>query len=248
MEDSSIFNQYQTNSPFDCLVDGLSFQSFPSHEGYYPTKNSVHEPDSTSGSYSEASDQYQYHHHAVEHGLERPAKQLKTNSWNSSCTTELVYITPSPKASPSSSQIISFENSMTSSPAPTVAGSSFHGNINSSSSLISQGSYLDQFCSKKKVQEPRRVSSVIRDPSHAKDHVIAERKRREKLNQRFIALSALVPGLKKVCFPLILFFFPGSTSIYMWLQFVGNNFLQIRAIWINSVIGKINWVVVSVIN
>ncbi|GAY38860.1 hypothetical protein CUMW_039940 [Citrus unshiu] len=102
-----------------------------------------------------------------------------------------------PKASPSSSQIISFENSMTSSPAPTVAGSSFHGNINSSSSLISQGSYLDQFCSKKKVQEPRRVSSVIRDPSHAKDHVIAERKRREKLNQRFIALSALVPGLKK---------------------------------------------------
>lgn len=229
MEDSSIFNQYQTNSPFDCLVDGLSFQSFPSHEGYYPTKNSVHEPDSTSGSYSEASDQYQYHHHAVEHGLERPAKQLKTNSWNSSCTTELVYITPSPKASPSSSQIISFENSMTSSPAPTVAGSSFHGNINSSSSLISQGSYLDQFCSKKKVQEPRRVSSVTRDPSHAQDHVIAERKRREKLNQRFIALSALVPGLKKVCFPLILFFFRGlhlSTCDYNFLVTIFCKFVR----------------------
>ncbi|WOK94463.1 transcription factor bHLH18 [Canna indica] len=35
-------------------------------------------------------------------------------------------------------------------------------------------------------------------PSHNQEHVLAERKRREKLNQRFIALSALVPGLKKM--------------------------------------------------
>ncbi|MBA0631125.1 hypothetical protein Godav_003150 [Gossypium davidsonii] len=34
--------------------------------------------------------------------------------------------------------------------------------------------------------------------SGTKDHTMAERKRREKLNQMFIALSALVPGLKKV--------------------------------------------------
>lgn len=34
--------------------------------------------------------------------------------------------------------------------------------------------------------------------SFAHDHVVAERQRREKLNQRFIALSALVPSLKKV--------------------------------------------------
>lgn len=34
--------------------------------------------------------------------------------------------------------------------------------------------------------------------AHAQDHVLAERKRREKLSQRFIALSALLPGLKKV--------------------------------------------------
>ncbi|KAL6545853.1 hypothetical protein OROGR_009727 [Orobanche gracilis] len=32
----------------------------------------------------------------------------------------------------------------------------------------------------------------------AQDHILAERKRREKLSQRFIALSALVPGLKKM--------------------------------------------------
>lgn len=33
---------------------------------------------------------------------------------------------------------------------------------------------------------------------YAREHVIAERKRREKLCQRFVALSALIPGLNKV--------------------------------------------------
>ncbi|XP_010531586.1 PREDICTED: transcription factor bHLH19 [Tarenaya hassleriana] len=36
-----------------------------------------------------------------------------------------------------------------------------------------------------------------RSPVLAKEHVLAERKRREKLSERFIALSALIPGLKK---------------------------------------------------
>ncbi|KAG6577330.1 Transcription factor basic helix-loop-helix 25, partial [Cucurbita argyrosperma subsp. sororia] len=40
--------------------------------------------------------------------------------------------------------------------------------------------------------------NVGRNPPRAKDHVLAERKRREKLSQRFIALSALLPGLKKM--------------------------------------------------
>ncbi|KAK9670361.1 hypothetical protein RND81_13G196300 [Saponaria officinalis] len=36
-----------------------------------------------------------------------------------------------------------------------------------------------------------------RDPEQVNDHILAERKRRQILAQRFIALSALVPGLKK---------------------------------------------------
>ncbi|XP_010548842.1 PREDICTED: transcription factor bHLH25-like [Tarenaya hassleriana] len=39
--------------------------------------------------------------------------------------------------------------------------------------------------------------NASRGISQAKDHIIAERRRREKLSQRFIALSTLVPGLKK---------------------------------------------------
>ncbi|XP_074308785.1 transcription factor bHLH18-like [Silene latifolia] len=37
-----------------------------------------------------------------------------------------------------------------------------------------------------------------RDPEQVQGHILAERKRRELLSQRFIALSAMVPGLKKI--------------------------------------------------
>lgn len=35
-------------------------------------------------------------------------------------------------------------------------------------------------------------------PLTAKDHILAERKRRENISQRLISLSAIIPGLKKV--------------------------------------------------
>eukprot|EP00253_Pinus_taeda_P006236 PITA_06236 len=40
--------------------------------------------------------------------------------------------------------------------------------------------------------------SNVKTSGHSQDHSIAERKRREKLSQRFIALSAIIPGLKKM--------------------------------------------------
>ncbi|XP_015690638.1 transcription factor bHLH19-like isoform X1 [Oryza brachyantha] len=43
-------------------------------------------------------------------------------------------------------------------------------------------------------QPPERRS---RAPVNAQEHVIAERKRREKLQQQFVALATIVPGLKK---------------------------------------------------
>ncbi|CAL5369313.1 unnamed protein product [Camellia sinensis] len=49
-----------------------------------------------------------------------------------------------------------------------------------------------------KAGQKRSSSTVItRTPLEAQDRVMAERKRRENLSQRFIALSAIVPGLKK---------------------------------------------------
>ncbi|GFP99432.1 transcription factor bhlh25 [Phtheirospermum japonicum] len=52
----------------------------------------------------------------------------------------------------------------------------------------------------KPCQGTRRISSTTntRAGQTTQDHILAERKRREKISQRFIALSALVPGLKKM--------------------------------------------------
>ncbi|XP_074558110.1 transcription factor bHLH18-like [Curcuma longa] len=43
----------------------------------------------------------------------------------------------------------------------------------------------------------QRAGTTTTTLSQAQEHIIAERNRREKLNQKFIALSALIPGLKK---------------------------------------------------
>ncbi|KAF5780226.1 putative transcription factor bHLH family [Helianthus annuus] len=43
-----------------------------------------------------------------------------------------------------------------------------------------------------------KVIATARNNTQAQDHVLAERKRREKMNQHFISLSALLPNLKKM--------------------------------------------------
>ncbi|KAI3794163.1 hypothetical protein L1987_36791 [Smallanthus sonchifolius] len=48
------------------------------------------------------------------------------------------------------------------------------------------------------IEMPKRVSSTRRNRRQAQEHILAERKRREKLTQRFISLSALLPEIKKM--------------------------------------------------
>ncbi|KAK4843465.1 hypothetical protein QYF36_008358 [Acer negundo] len=160
-------------NPLDYYLDELNFQSLSSE------------------TYNETS-----HKRSASSYTERPAKQLKTNSWNSCTSTH----EPSPS---SSSHIISFDNSTSSIPAisppvyghqdyagviPKTEAGSPPGNINLLPSLISYPQETSQL---------RIASTTTRTTLQAQDHVIAERKRREKLSQHFIALSALLPGLKK---------------------------------------------------
>ncbi|KFK32795.1 hypothetical protein AALP_AA6G289300 [Arabis alpina] len=114
---------------------------------------------------------------------ERPTKQMKANN------NKVISTSSSPSSSSSSSgsltsQVISFG-----SPDPQT-------NLVETSLNFSNVAKLDQ-----KVGSKRRDCSNDnggrREPHLMKEHVLAERKRRQKLNERLIALSALLPGLKK---------------------------------------------------
>lgn len=58
-----------------------------------------------------------------------------------------------------------------------------------------KGTYEIQDCEGPKA---KNACATSRKPVHAQEHVLAERKRREKISERLIALSAVIPNLKKV--------------------------------------------------
>ncbi|XP_048597465.1 transcription factor bHLH19 isoform X1 [Brassica napus] len=72
---------------------------------------------------------------------------------------------------------------------------SFDFSSNVSSSPAREDIITDQLVTRG--TKRKSCSPAKRSPVFAKEHVIAERKRREKLSEKFIALSALLPGLKK---------------------------------------------------
>ncbi|XP_024027042.1 transcription factor bHLH18 [Morus notabilis] len=132
--------------------------------------------------------------------FDRPPKQLKISG------------------SPSSQLILSFENSNSS---PTRPQRHVYGNFESTlrpkkeaasqidhvpyfSSVVTKdhsvlnGDNIDSAPKTSIKGTKRSFSSMTRTPSHAQEHIMAERRRREKLSQRFIALSAILPGLKKM--------------------------------------------------
>ncbi|KAM3016552.1 hypothetical protein FF2_000559 [Malus domestica] len=131
--------------------------------------------------------------------FERPAKLLKTSSWNSIITENV-----SPKPCSSSSQILSFENLNSPLPSkPQKFCNKFEPALKPKDEAPSQinmrFSHAQDYEAKGSIQGTKRPCPTSRTPpSHAQDHIMAERKRREKLSQRFIALSAIVPGLKKM--------------------------------------------------
>ncbi|KAI3451867.1 hypothetical protein Pfo_008532 [Paulownia fortunei] len=63
--------------------------------------------------------------------------------------------------------------------------------------LRSQGSYNINSVNATRRSQPTNKKRRTRPPSQTYDHIVAERRRREQLSQLFIALSAIVPGLKK---------------------------------------------------
>ncbi|XVE86925.1 hypothetical protein DITRI_Ditri18aG0074500 [Diplodiscus trichospermus] len=168
------------------MKQSFSSESYPSNYPNFNTKSTT----TFSGSSIETS--------------ERPTKQLKTSSsWNSTTTEHVPHKPSSP-----SSQILSFEKP-TSLPANSQKFYGIDNGVKPKDETVSSGNmnfsplitnvpYENTIYAPKINQGIKRTYSMTRSPSHAQDHIMAERKRREKLSQRFIALSAIVPGLKKM--------------------------------------------------
>ncbi|CAJ1929084.1 unnamed protein product [Sphenostylis stenocarpa] len=138
--------------------------------------------------------------------LERPTKQQKTNfcSWNSSTTTAAIeHFSPnlSPSSSPTS-QIMSLDNSN----LFPVENTQFHGIVSAAlSPEQNKGFSVSPPETRKGSPENQNFATEIpkgkgscKISGHGRDHIIAERKRREKLSQSLISLAALIPGLKKM--------------------------------------------------
>ncbi|WVY92669.1 hypothetical protein V8G54_031757 [Vigna mungo] len=135
---------------------------------------------------------------ASPNGNERPTKQLRNNSWNGK---KSQHQTPETQYA-SCSNLLSFVNSNyinelgLGKPKVEMACPKID-NSTLAEMLVSQGTLGNQNYHFKANQEAIKIETRPK-LSQPQDHIIAERKRREKLSQRFIALSALVPGLKKV--------------------------------------------------
>nr|KYP40072.1 Transcription factor bHLH18 [Cajanus cajan] len=106
---------------------------------------------------------------------ERQPKMLKRNSSNS-ISQDVAPHMPNVNATSSSTFILSFENS-TMKPRPN-----------------NSPMYFDQVTKPKAKQGTKKY----RSSSEIQDHIMTERRRRQELTERFIALSATIPGLKKV--------------------------------------------------
>ncbi|KAL0389266.1 UNVERIFIED_CONTAM: Transcription factor [Sesamum calycinum] len=165
------------------------------------------------------------HHHEI--FTSHPFSTNTTNqlveyppSWNLSCTTQqTTTATPSSSASASACQLIFVENKnripvlQEESLVSVDRASTFHdrfvspyglsANFSSNTLLnFSSPALINQHddLAKREIR-PKRVgcsSLPVRSTLQARDHLVAERKRREKLGQLFITLSKVVPGIKKL--------------------------------------------------
>jgi len=113
----------------------------------------------------------------LESNLERPSKLLKTTT---TCSSSHVR---------TASFVLSFENE---NPPPMKVVPTLRSKTKVVNSKNGPRSVKNQESNKKNGSFSKSTTH------HTPDHIIAERIRREKISQQFIALSALIPNLKKV--------------------------------------------------
>lgn len=118
---------------------------------------------------------------------ERPKKMQKMNGWNSRTT----------ERNPTLGLDASLADSLLfcSPKSPNGVFGKAAASQEEMKTLVSNGSAQNYETLAQEGSNMTKMGSML---SQAQEHIIAERKRREKLSQRFIALSAVIPDLKKV--------------------------------------------------
>ncbi|KAL3515423.1 hypothetical protein ACH5RR_022325 [Cinchona calisaya] len=182
--DHGFMNQWSMNS-LDDLSTLNSMSTSYTHENLEMHSSSYHQPIFSQKHSMEMSP----------NDANRPLKQQKTSSWSSSNSDHLS--NANFHVVNSSSYTDHHDVAMVQ-PKEEITVSPITMSFSPHDMMISQGSYdQNQNFVFKASQGGKRVGTNAR-LTQAQDHIMAERKRREKISQRFIALSALVPGLKKM--------------------------------------------------
>ncbi|KAL7243196.1 hypothetical protein ACSBR1_015582 [Camellia fascicularis] len=211
MEDYNFIEQYQTNSNvFDSVVEftqlatvpgpGEILQQSSSSESYTscPTLNPKTNTDTNTNTTTATT--LNGGLSAIEickSSLGRPTKQIKTNTRNKVTGFAAEKVT-SPNTSSDLDIYFADLGSLLSSPSGNPQQQQLCENVENNLETKDEVVSNKNMNNAPKAGQKRSSSTVItRTPLEAQDRVMAERKRREKLNQRFIALSAIVPGLKK---------------------------------------------------
>nr|QDL88373.1 transcription factor bHLH18-like isoform X2 [Cymbidium ensifolium] len=147
----------------------------------------------TSNTFSSSSSIDSSHASAAMTADERSKKMTKTKSWDSFATLQKTILPPTV----SSPSILSFGR-----PDSPDDSSELYKNLVMTTVNTEEGKGNNLKRSHQAMataQGKKKASAAASRPSsHNQEHILAERKRREKLSQRFIALSAIVPDLKKM--------------------------------------------------
>nr|XP_043622915.1 transcription factor bHLH18-like [Erigeron canadensis] len=148
--------------------------------------------------YDNALPMFDHHYKPIMEPSPRPSKQLKTSSWNSCISSDQSIMNPTPHYNGNDSYVANQANVVSPKEEGVVSSKSTIGftydTSPSSNVQFHNQSYNHHVGSAKKVATTTNTAKF----NTPQDHILAERKRREKLSQRFIALSALIPGLKKM--------------------------------------------------
>ncbi|KAK3146234.1 hypothetical protein QOZ80_3BG0263430 [Eleusine coracana subsp. coracana] len=125
---------------------------------------------------------------------QRPRKAAKVNTSWDSCITEQGSLADS-----SSPTILSFSTRAEAHQVPYFGAAAAAAPVKApKQEMVDAAAFPVKRSYDAMVAADAQAPIPSRPASQNQDHILAERKRREKLSQRFIALSKIVPGLKKM--------------------------------------------------